>query len=358
MKGREFICISFFKDYYTYNQLNIQITLRKLVRDSREDDNHAFRLLYYYKYQLDLFSALCYNRQYVAIHCLRGELTIPLILNCIRDKQLPSILRASFVKLLLHVHVDCSPQEKVIPVSYARVWSETPKTISIYDYDRDDHTRRQKRDNQTHFDSVLSFVKDFLDRLAENGWSTADEDYNKLTFEIINLACRLALFGFYNFGQLLELSSTVLKIVERLHQQQEGPSDGSTSINSAGNGASTVGWAIGTVMGNVAMGPISQSTSTRNRRSSNQTNSSAASSNQKLTPSMPTQSHTHNTSGSLKADQNVLNSLMCVIEILNFVLDVRLDYRVTSMLSSFKEEFTKRGGIFKDRFCTESINLR
>ena len=94
--------------------------------------------------------------------------------------------------------------------------------ISIYDYDRDDHTRRSKRDNQSHFDSVLSFVKDFLDRLAENGWSTADEDYNKLTYEIINLACRLALFGFYNFGQLLELSSTVLKIVERLHQQQVG----------------------------------------------------------------------------------------------------------------------------------------
>ena len=94
-----------------------EISLRELVRKSRHDDNHAFKMLYYYKYQLDLFSALCYNRQYVAIHCLREELTIPLILTCIRDKQLPSILRASFVNLLLHVHVDCSPQEQIIPVS-------------------------------------------------------------------------------------------------------------------------------------------------------------------------------------------------------------------------------------------------
>ena len=100
---------------YNFIKVEFQITLRQLVRQSREDDNHAFRLLYYYKYQLDLFSALCYNRQYIAIRCLSDELTIPLILNCIRDKQLPSILRASFVKLLLHVHVDCSPQEKVIP---------------------------------------------------------------------------------------------------------------------------------------------------------------------------------------------------------------------------------------------------
>ena len=102
---------------------------------------------------------------------------------------MPSILRASFVKLLLHVHVDCQPQEKVIPVSYARVWSETPKMISIYDYDRDDHSKRQKLQNKADFDSVLSFVKDFLDRLAENGWSTADEDYNKAGFLTLGINC-------------------------------------------------------------------------------------------------------------------------------------------------------------------------
>ena len=62
----------------------------------------------------------------------------------------------NFNKLLLHVHVDCSPQEKVIPVSYARVWSETPRMISIYDYDRDDHTRRQKGCLQNQIDLYLA----------------------------------------------------------------------------------------------------------------------------------------------------------------------------------------------------------
>ena len=85
------------------------------------------------------------------------------------------------------------------------------------------------------------------------------------------------------------------------------------------------------VMGNVAIGGstgqpnIAQGT----RRSSNQTTSST-NSHPKI-GSLTSQ-------GSLKADQNVLNSLMCVIEILNFVLDVRLDFRVTAMLSSFKEK--------------------
>ena len=120
-------------------------------------------------------------------------------------------------------------------MSYARVWSETPKSVSIYDYDRE-----QERNIQ-QFDGVLKFVKDFLDHLAENGWSTGDEDYNKLTFEIINLACQLALFGFYNFAQLLELSSTVLRIVERLHQQQD-PQDNNTNSNSG-----AVGWAVSNV---------------------------------------------------------------------------------------------------------------
>ena len=248
-----------------------------------------------------------------------------MLLTVNRDKQLPSILRASFVKLLLHVHVDCQPQEKVIPVSYARVWSETPKMISIYDYDRDDHSKRQKLQNKADFDSVLSFVKDFLDRLAENGWSTADEDYNKLTFEIINLACKLALFGFYNFGQLLELSSTVLKIVERLHQQQDSTDQSNLQSNSPG----AVGWAVASVamrMGNVAIGQGSGSSTAR--RGSASTASS--------TGPRPTAASAQ---AALKADQNVTKSLMCVIDILNFVLDVRLDFRVTSMLSSFKEKF-------------------
>nr|AAT47836.1 inositol 1,4,5-triphosphate receptor [Oikopleura dioica] len=317
---------------WNWNDKNEEISLRELVKQSRGDDNNSFKMLYYYKYQLDLFSALCFNRQYVAIHTLREELTIPLILICIRDKHLPAILRASFVNLLLHVHVDCSPQERVIPVSYARVWSETPKMVTIYDYDRE-----QERDF-AHFDGVLKFVKDYLHRLAEDGWNTADSDYNKLTFEIINLACQLALFGFYNFGQLLELSSTVLRIVERLHQQHEPQTSSSSSSAPSG----PVGWAVSNVamvMGNVALG----SHITNDQKTGH------------------TQQQPHgiiNPTATIKSDQNVVLSLARVIQILDFVLDVRLDYRVTAILSSFKDEFEKESWVKGEQEGVDIINRR
>ena len=50
-------------------------------------------------------------------------------------------------------------------------------------------------------------------------------------------------------------------------------------------------------------------------------------------------------------------SLGRVIQILNFVLDVRLDYRVTAILSTFKDEFEKHGENLRDK-GVDIINRR
>ena len=236
-KGDIFIC---------WAETFIRGSCKSLVKcaDSKLEEDQE--MIDYYRHQLGLLAQMCQDQQYLAIDPpperkllnLSSELPIELVLQCISDTRLPCDIRASFCRLMLHLHVvRGSP---VTAVRHARLWREIPDTVSVQYYHsnatEDGSRPRHNAPNSGHFKKVLKIVEDYLADLRHkfiNGEPVlrdsadyCDENrltfevrifllmYIKLLFQIVTLARALAQFGFYSFADLLKLAQNLLAITD------------------------------------------------------------------------------------------------------------------------------------------------
>ncbi|EJD74264.1 cation channel family protein [Loa loa] len=302
--------------------------LVSVAMDAANGQTEDTEMLDYYKHQLDLLAQMCQDQQYLAIDPppergllnLSLELPADLVLRCISDTRLPQDLRASFTRLMLHLHViRGSPLNAV---HHARLWCEIPLHVevsgnsgrSVNGYIDGCHVRT----GGEVFDKVLETVDVYLEELRKatrEGEPVLDPSasklkQNRLTYEIVTLARALAHFGFYSFADLLRLAQNLLAIADSSPKKPEEK----MAFNKTGLFRHVTYSVIGA---NALQKGVKQ-----------------------YLPHMQTESTcTEDTLQAKESKQMILQTKLIIVEILNFIMDVRRDYRITVALCWFKKHF-------------------
>uniref|UniRef100_A0A8C9SUD7 Inositol 1,4,5-trisphosphate receptor n=1 Tax=Scleropages formosus TaxID=113540 RepID=A0A8C9SUD7_SCLFO len=293
-------------------------SIRQLAQEARQGNAHDENVLTYYRYQLKLFARMCLDRQYLAIDEISKQLDVELIFLCMMDETLPFDLRASFCRLMLHAHVDRDPQELVTPVKFARLWTEIPTSITIKDYDSNmDDTRDNKKNK---FASTIAFMEEYLNNVLIDELPFANEEKNKLTYEVVSLARHLIYFGFYSFFELLRLTRTLLGIIDCTPMFY---TDGTIVLDRQTRNMKRSIHHVGQMMTTMVL----------NRKQSLFGGTGRS--------SLGNEGPGRSKDSIDNQDVTVMDTKLKILEILQFILNVRLDYRLSFLLSVFKKEFVE-----------------
>ncbi|CAL8115015.1 unnamed protein product [Orchesella dallaii] len=172
-------------------------------------------ILKYFCHQLDLYSNMCLGRQSHATSQLKEKLDMNILLRCMSSESLPYELRISCCRLARNLHVDVEPQKEEKKVTLSRLWWE-PTRQRTQEYDRYHAQRRQSQFQL--FEPTIQFIEKYL-KTVRDKTQFQNILHNKLSVEILKLAKEFARFGFYGIGAFKRLRKILLSILASLSRE-------------------------------------------------------------------------------------------------------------------------------------------
>ena len=174
------------------------------------------RLYSYFQALIQLSASICYMRNYISIRDLENVFTLDLVIDCVLNEKINAPLRASFANLLITLHLDKDPLEKLVVPIMTRRWDEIEQGSLATPV------------STAQIPPKLLELKPALNKFIREtkGILIASHvEFNELMLEMIRVIETMIGLGFYSSNEeLIEVTQPLIQILDGsfdLHNEEE-----------------------------------------------------------------------------------------------------------------------------------------
>eukprot|EP00127_Corallochytrium_limacisporum_P001389 Clim_evm11s55 gene=Clim_evmTU11s55 len=205
------ICVTW-KDFEGAEQ---ERTVFELVSTSsaareRAQKDAASDLLEFYRLQIELYSAMCRGRNTTAIHNISQRLPLELCKKGLADPFLPPGLRAAFSQTIIDVYIIIDTSKECDPIQYARLWQDVGLSFDLPDY-----VIGNPKPDMT---DLKVFIHEFANHLTKFPEDFDNQSRSQLTLAVVSLFKNLVKYGHYSLSEMMRTVAQLLDIFARRTQ--------------------------------------------------------------------------------------------------------------------------------------------
>ena len=174
------------------------------------------RLYSYFQALIQLSASICYMRNYISIRDLESVFTLDLVIDCVLNEKINAPLRASFANLLITLHLDKDPLEKLVLPVMTRRWDEIEQGSLA--------TPVSTAEIHPKLLELKPAVDKFI-RRTKGILIASQVEFNELMLEMLRVVETMIGLGFYNSNEeLIEVTKPLLQILDGsfdFHNEEE-----------------------------------------------------------------------------------------------------------------------------------------